>query len=188
MSETVEGRERYPINVRYAREFRDDPGRARARAGRDAGRRAGAALAGRRHRVRARAADDPQRGRQARRLRLRRHRSPDRRLRRRRASAVVAREVELPAGHAPRVGRPVQVLRARQGAPEVGRPADARLVFLLLYFNTRLGRRDGDRDAGGAVLAGRRGLAAVPARLQPERRGVGRASSRWPGSTPRPAW
>ena len=26
VSETVEGRERYPINVRYAREFRDDPG------------------------------------------------------------------------------------------------------------------------------------------------------------------
>ena len=25
VSETVEGRERYPINVRYAREFRDDP-------------------------------------------------------------------------------------------------------------------------------------------------------------------
>ena len=25
VSETVEGRERYPINLRYAREFRDDP-------------------------------------------------------------------------------------------------------------------------------------------------------------------
>ena len=29
VSETVEGRERYPINVRYAREFRDDPDAAR---------------------------------------------------------------------------------------------------------------------------------------------------------------
>src|ERR1043166_7203996 len=25
VSESIEGRERYPINVRYAREFRDDP-------------------------------------------------------------------------------------------------------------------------------------------------------------------
>ena len=45
VSQTVEGRERYPINVRYARDFREDPDAlARVLVG-DAGRRAGAARA-----------------------------------------------------------------------------------------------------------------------------------------------
>ena len=84
ITEDVEGRERYPVNVRYARDFRYDPERPGARAGRDARRRPdppaqvrhGLAVRG--------AADDPRRERQARRLRLRRHRPTHRRLRGRR--------------------------------------------------------------------------------------------------------
>ena len=81
ISETVEGRERYPIAVRYAREFRDDPELLGPHSDRHPGRRSGSAVRGRQHPKCARAADDSQRGRQARRLRVRRHRSPDRRLR-----------------------------------------------------------------------------------------------------------
>ena len=48
--------------------------------------------------TRARPADDPQRGRQARRLRVRRHRPPDRRLRRRRQARRRARRRSCPPG------------------------------------------------------------------------------------------
>ena len=41
---TVEGRERYPINTRYARDFRQDHRRAQARARADTDRRASADL------------------------------------------------------------------------------------------------------------------------------------------------
>ena len=43
VSRTVEGRERYPINVRYQHDFRGDLASARAGAGQDPGGRAGAA-------------------------------------------------------------------------------------------------------------------------------------------------
>ena len=45
---TIEGRERYRVNVRYARELREDPDRAAPRPGADPGRRAGPAGADRR--------------------------------------------------------------------------------------------------------------------------------------------
>ena len=81
VSETVEGRERYPISVRYAREFRDDPELlGRMLIGTPDGAQVPLSQVAS-IRERARAADDPQRRRQARRLRLRRHGPPDRRLR-----------------------------------------------------------------------------------------------------------
>ena len=49
VSTTVEGRERYPVTVRYARDFRSDPAILGAGAGGDPGRRAGAARPGRAH-------------------------------------------------------------------------------------------------------------------------------------------
>ncbi len=74
VSEVVAGRARYPINVRYAREYRDDPVLlGRTLIGTPSG-GADSALAGRGDQERPRPADDPERGRQARRLRLRRHR------------------------------------------------------------------------------------------------------------------
>ena len=75
-------------------------------------------------RERPRTADDPERGRKARRLRLRRHRPSDRRLRRRGEAGRRPRRQVAP-GAAPRVGGAVQVLRAGEGAAEVGHPADA---------------------------------------------------------------
>ena len=52
---TVEGRERYPVNVRYPRELRDDLDRLRRVLVADADRGAGAARPARRHRARRRA-------------------------------------------------------------------------------------------------------------------------------------
>ena len=95
------GRERYPVNVRYEREFRDDLPRSAARAGarRRRARRCRSAQLAHDH-AHARAGDDSRRGRPARRLRLRRHDDArHRRLRRRGAGARSPRRVTLPPGY-----------------------------------------------------------------------------------------
>ncbi len=83
IAETIEGRERYPIAVRYARDFRDDPTRLeRVLVATPSGAQVPLAQVARLE-LRHRAADGPQRGRPAGRLRLRRpRRAPARRLRR----------------------------------------------------------------------------------------------------------
>ena len=80
---TIEGRERYPVNVRYPRELRDDIDRLQPRPGSGCGRRADSARRARRHPVRRRTVDDPRRERLHGRLRLRRHRRARRRQLRR---------------------------------------------------------------------------------------------------------
>ena len=102
------------------------------------------------------------------------------------ARRAVAGDVALPAGVRLEWAGQYRALRAREAAAQRGDPRDPRADRAAPVSQHRLRGRDGDRPAGGAVLADRRLLAALAARLQPERRGVGRASSRWPGSTPRP--
>ncbi len=85
---TVEGRQRFSVNMRYPRDLRSDPHVDRARgAGADARGRGGAAGRGRKSRAGARADLDPDRERTARGLCLCRYQGPrHRRLCRRRAS------------------------------------------------------------------------------------------------------
>ena len=164
VSETVEGRERYPINVRYAREFRDDPGAARPhpRSRRRAARRSrsrrsptirsvlgppmirseGGKLVGfvfvDTDRPIADYVADAKRGGRAR--------------------------GQLPTGVRLDVGRAVHsTSSARRRAWSWVIPLTLAIVFLLLYLNTRSMVGDRHRDARGAVLADRRGLVAVPA-------------------------
>ncbi len=124
VTQTVEGRERYPVNVRYERGFRDDlPALERVLVKTPAG-RAGAARAARRDRAHAGSGDDPRRGRPARRLRLRRHRDArHRRLRRRGARRAIAEQLQLPAGYTLQwTGQyEFQVARARAAAASSSR-------------------------------------------------------------------
>ena len=79
---TIEGRERYPVNVRYPRELRDDLDRLRRVLVATPAGAAGAAGPAGRHQAGQRAGDDPRRERLPGRLRLRGHDRPrHRRLR-----------------------------------------------------------------------------------------------------------
>ena len=104
-----------PLRARVPRRSRAP----RAHARRDPVGRADPAVAGGRHPERPRTADDPERRRKARRLRLRRHRPADRGLRRRREEGRRPRRADRP-GRAARMGRPVPVLRARQASASSG--------------------------------------------------------------------
>ena len=95
---TVEGRERYGVNIRYPRDFRSSP---RAIASEvliaPAGRRHGSARRGREGRTRSRPDLDPHRERPARRLHLRRYPRPRYwRLCRRKRAQAVAEAIEFP--------------------------------------------------------------------------------------------
>ena len=68
VSETVEGRERYPIQVRYAREFREPSRSPQTSPRSDSHRRTSALASGRQRGVRDRSANDPKRGRTTREL------------------------------------------------------------------------------------------------------------------------
>ena len=175
-SQTVEGRERYPINVRYARDFRDDPDALGRVLVRDAGGRAGAARAGRR-RSSSRSGRDFVRSEAGQLVGF--------------VSVDVAERPIVDYVHDARraVARAGDAARRARGssgpassstssAPSSGccwssrsRSCSSRCCCTL---NTGSLVETGDRAARGAVLADRRGLAALAARLQPERRGVGR--------------
>ena len=162
---TIEGRERYPVNVRYCADFRSDIGDLGAAAGPAAGRAAAdPAGAARDDRDDDRAVDDPQRERPAHRLRLRR----PRRSRRRAATSrtpkrVVGERLQLPAGVRARLERPVRGDEPRPRAAARRRAAHALPASsLLLYLNTRSIVEDGDRAARGAVLGDRRVLVPLP--------------------------
>ena len=132
---TVEGLERYPLNVRYARELRDDLPALRAGAGADADRRADPARpARRRSRINPGPADDPQRERAAHGVDLRRHRRPrPRRLRRRGASASSREQVPLPPATRAS-GRASSSTSSRRTARlAVVIPITLVLIVLLLY-------------------------------------------------------
>ena len=172
IAETVEGRQRYPIAVRYARGFRDDPRwLERVLVASPTG--AQVAL---RQVARITFATGPPM-----------IRSEDGRL----VGYVFVDPGERPLGayveeapdrggagdaaerRAHRVGRPIPALRARQGPAQArgaGDPVPDRAAALPQH---PLGGRGRHRAAGGALLADRRGVAALAARLQPERRGLG---------------
>ena len=135
---TIEGRERYPVNVRYPRELRDDLDRL--------GRvlvmtPSGAQIPlspGRGDPDRDRPVHDPQRERPARRLRLRRHRRQRRRrLRRARAGGRGGAEPTLPTGYSLEwSGQYENMLRVRERLKVVV-PITLFLIFFLLYMNTK---------------------------------------------------
>jgi Cu/Ag efflux pump CusA len=77
LMESVEGRERYPIRIRYLREFREDiPELGERSSSPSSTMRAGPARAGRHHQERARSAGDQRRARPACRLRHHEHARP----------------------------------------------------------------------------------------------------------------
>ncbi len=173
VSETVEGRERYPINVRYAREYRDEPellGRTLVStpAGAQVPLSQVATVRG--------VLGPPMIRSEGGKLVGFVFVDTDRPIADYVAEAryAVARDVQLPVGHAPRMGGAVQVLRARPRAPEVGRPADARSGLRPALLQHEVHRRDGDRHARGPLLARRRDLASLPPELQPQRGRLGR--------------
>ena len=108
---TIEGRERYPVNVRYMRDFRSDIGELGAvpvPASADGGRCPLAQLA-RRSRPSTGPVHDPRRGRAAHRLRLRRPRRPGRAAATsRRPERVLRRTAAAAAGLRDRLERPVR--------------------------------------------------------------------------------
>ena len=120
--------------------------------------------------------DDPQRERPARRLRLRRHDRPrHRRLRRGGEGAWCSGSSSCPTGYTlVWSGQYENMVRVRERLTVVV-PLTLFLIALLLYLNTKSAVKTGDRAARGAVLAGRRRLAALRARLQHLDRRLGRA-------------
>ena len=105
---TVEGRQRFSVNMRYPRDLRSDPQTiARRRSGADAGRRGGAAGGSRKSRAGARADLDPDRERPARGLRLCRYQGPRHRRLRRRCQAGRERQHPVSARRLSDVERPV---------------------------------------------------------------------------------
>ena len=162
---TVEGRERYPINVRYARDFREDLDALKRVLVTDPHRRAGAHLTACGHQLQNRAAFHPQRKRAARRVRLcghyqRRHRG----LRESRLRAH-PRTGAIPARLLHPVGRAVRVSKSR-GSPAQSR----RSVHSAHHFRSHLHEHavhheDDDRAARRPVLSGGCVLDALPAWL-----------------------
>ena len=139
---TVEGRERYAVNVRYARELRDDLPALRRVLVPTPSRRAGPAGGTRRHPARPRARHDPRRERHARRLRLRGHRRERHRRLRRPPRPSWTREVHPPAGYSLQwSGQYESMLRVRERLKIVV-PITLFLIFMLLYMNTK-SRRQG---------------------------------------------
>ena len=173
---TVEGRARYPVNVRYQRDFRSDPGGARPRADpAPRRRRSGSPLAARDDPDGPGSEHDPQRRRPAHRLRVRRSRRPGPGFVHRRGPRAPARGSEPARGLRPGLERTVRVDAARARAAVGGRaahpaghphPADA---------EHGLAGQDGDRRAGGPLLGRGGDLAAVAPRLQHEHRRLDRA-------------
>ena len=172
---TVEGRERYPVNVRYPRELRDDLDAPRRVLVTTPAGRADPAGPGRRDPDGDRPVHDPQRERPARRLRLRGHRAAATwAATSRRPSRPSPQGVTLPAGYSlDWSGQYENMLRVRERLKIVV-PLTLFLIFFLLYMNTKSAVKTADRHARRAVLAGRRGVAAVGARLQHLDRGLGR--------------
>ena len=92
ITQTIEGRERYPVNVRYARELRDDLESLRRVLVATPTGAPGPDRPARRHPAHHRPAGDQERGRPARRLRVRRRRRPRHRLLRGRGAGGCRRE------------------------------------------------------------------------------------------------
>ena len=172
----IEGRERYPVNVRYMRDFRSDTDAlARVLVPASDGRRQIplGELAQREGRDRTR--DDPQRGWAAHRIRLRGRRGPRHQQLRGRGERRRARAGEAAARLRGAVERPVRSDGPRARASRLHHSAHAAPRVRASVPEHAVAREDGDRVAGRAVLGRRRRLVPVPARLQHEHRRMGRA-------------
>ena len=142
IGETVEGRQRFPINVRYPREYRDSLERLRALpivTERGAQIRLGGRRADRDQR---RTADAQERERPALRLGLRRHpRSRSALGRRRDADSACASEVKLPPGYSIAWSGQFEYLERATQRLKVVVPATLAVIFLLLFLTFRRVRR-----------------------------------------------
>ena len=159
---TVEGRERYSVNLRYPRDFRSDP---ETIAPRGAGRRpSGAAIPlGQVARIKliAGPVDHPHRERPA-----RRSTSSSTSATATSAATSPRRRRRWPAGvsfppgyYAVWSGQFEYLERAKERLTIVV-PVTLLIIFLLLYLNFRPADRDADRHAVAALRAGRRLVAA----------------------------
>ena len=138
---TVEGRERYPVNVRYMRDFRSDLRRAIGRVLVPAmdGSADSALAAGRLCRITVRAVHAARRKRPADRLRVRRcGRARHRQLRGRGQEQSSADKLQLPAGLLALPGAAsTKRWSACASASPLVLPLTLFLILLLLYLNTR---------------------------------------------------
>ena len=174
LTTTIEGRQRFPVRVRYARDFREDLHAARQRAGDRQHGRAGAAARTGGHADGDGAVDDQQRKRAA-----ARHRADEcARARRRRIRRRGQARGDAERGHAGgllrRVERPVREPDQRQAAAGAGDPDRAAHHLCAAVPHLPLRERGGARAAGGAVRAHRRRVPGQGAGLQLLGRGVGR--------------
>ena len=163
------------VNVRYARELRDDlDSLRRVLVPTMSGAQIPLGAAGRHH-AGLRPGDDPGRERHDRRLCLRGHDGPGRRRLRRRGQEGGRRpSSSFPPGYSLQwSGQYENMLRVRERL-KIVIPLTLFIIFMLLYMNTKSRRQDRHRHAGRAVLADRRDLVAVSPRLQYLDRGLGR--------------
>jgi Cu(I)/Ag(I) efflux system membrane protein CusA/SilA len=169
---TIEGRQRYPVSVRYPRDLRDDPDRL-ARILVPVASGAQVPL-GQLVDFKVTHGDDPQRERFPRRLRLRRRRRARHRFVRGGGQGRRAPRRHAAAGHDAPVERPVREHDPGARAPEVDRAGDdrAHLPAALRQHQVGLQGRAGARHR--PVLGGGRDLALPPPRLQRLDRRLGR--------------
>jgi hypothetical protein len=169
---TVEGRERFGVIVRYPRDCATDPDRDRARG-------AGAAPAWTARHGAARPAGEVRSTKGAPAIRtenalLSAYIYVD--IRERDiggyvadAQKAVAEQVKFPPGYYATWSGQFEYMERAIEKLKIVVPLTLLIIFLLLYLNFRPHDRDADRDALGALRAGRRRLADVVAGLQPER-------------------
>ncbi len=175
VSQAIEGRERYPISVRYAREFRDDPAALErvlvpTAGGQQVPLRQVARLSFRSGPPMIRSEDgslvgyvfvDPGERAIADYVEEARER--------------VDRSVRLPAGTRLEWAGQFRYFERAKARLKVVVPVTLLLIALLLYLNTGSAVEVGDRAPRRTVLARRRHLAALAARLQHERGRLGGA-------------
>ena len=175
VTNTVEGRERYTVNVRYPRAFRSDP-----RAIADevqvpiAGRGHGAARRGGQGAVEPRTDADPDRERATRGLHLRRRRGSRSRGLRRRGAGGGGQRGQAPPRHPRAVERAGRVPRPGDGPSQGRGAADAADRVPAALPQLPAADRDPDRDAVAAFRPRRRCLADVVDGLQHVGGGRGR--------------
>ena len=83
----------------------------------------------------------------------------------RQASQRIAERVKFPAGYYMQWAGQFEYLKAAEERLEVVVPFTLLIIFVLIYLNTQSVDEDGHRPARRALLAGRRVLDALPARL-----------------------
>ena len=189
LTTTVEGRERYPVNVRYARELRNDVEKLKRvlvpvmpAVGSAACRRPSAGAPGRSPRCRWGNWPTSGSSRARRRSRAKRGSSPPMSTSifpggtwagtwttpRRRSPRL-----KIPDGYRLEWSGEYEYLVKTHERLKVVMPLTALIIFVLIFLNTQSHHQDHDRSSGRAVFPGRLLLAALSARLQHEHRRLG---------------